>query len=386
MTQKLRALAYEFVDSSQPGKPWSRWFDRFLIVLIIANVAAVVLETVEQLHIDYGAYFYTFELISVAIFTVEYVFRLWTIVESPDGNYKSPVTGRIRYALSPLALIDLLAILPFYLAFILGVDLRFMRVFRLLRLLKLTRYSSAMHSLGSALYAQRKALLAALLLVLTMLVFASSFIYLVENEAQPEAFASIPHAMWWGLATLTTVGYGDIYPITAGGKLFGALIMILGVAMFALPAGILASGFAEEMRKQDFVVNWRMVANVPLFSFLDAAKIGEITDLLELERVPANFQIITKGDPADALYFVHQGEVEVQLSSGPARLGVGSFFGEIALLKDCTRTATVTSVCQSQLMLLSVKDFQALLRSNPDIQIALNDVMESRLKELEAAN
>ena len=386
MTQEhkhLRARIYEVIESTQPGNGIGVWFDRFLIVLIVTNVIAVILETVDQISAVYSDFFFVFELFSVAIFSIEYLMRLWTIVDGPNANFRAPVAGRLRYALTPMALIDIAAILPFYLSVFIGIDLRFMRVFRLLRLLKLTRYSTAMHMLGATLYTQRRALLAALMIVFMTLILTSSVIYLFEKDAQPEAFGSIPEAMWWGLATLTTVGYGDIYPITLVGKIFGSIVMILGIGIFALPVGILATGFAEEIRKREFVASWRMVASVPFFAFLDALKISEIADLLELKRVPADFLIINEGDPADAIYFISIGQVDVELSSGPITLGAGDFFGEIALLKECKRTASVRSISPCELMVLSVHDFQALLRANPETNASLNEVMESRLEELE---
>ena len=386
MTQEhkhLRARIHEVIESTQPGNGIGVWFDRFLIVLIVTNVIAVILETVDQISEAYSDFFFVFELFSVAIFSIEYLMRLWTIVDGPNANFRAPVAGRLRYALTPMALIDIAAILPFYLSVFIGIDLRFMRVFRLLRLLKLTRYSTAMHMLGATLYTQRRALLAALMIVFMTLILTSSVIYLFEKDAQPEAFGSIPEAMWWGLATLTTVGYGDIYPITLVGKIFGSIVMILGIGIFALPVGILATGFAEEIRKREFVASWRMVASVPFFAFLDALKISEIADLLELKRVPADFLIINEGDPADAIYFISVGQVEVELSSGPIRLGAGDFFGEIALLKECKRTASVRSISPCELMVLSVHDFQALLRANPEINASLHEVMKTRLEELE---
>ena len=388
MTQEhkhLRARIYEVIESTQPGNGIGVWFDRFLIVLIVTNVIAVILETVDQISEAYSDFFFVFELFSVAIFSIEYLMRLWTIVDGPNANFRAPVAGRLRYALTPMALIDIAAILPFYLSVFIGIDLRFMRVFRLLRLLKLTRYSTAMHMLGATLYTQRRALLAALMIVFMTLILTSSVIYLFEKDAQPEAFGSIPEAMWWGLATLTTVGYGDIYPITLVGKIFGSIVMILGIGIFALPVGILATGFAEEIRKREFVASWRMVASVPFFAFLDALKISEIADLLELKRVPADFLIINEGDPADAIYFLSIGQVQVELSSGPITLGAGDFFGEIALLKECKRTASVRSISPCELMVLSVQDFQALLRANPETNASLHEVIESRLEELEGA-
>ena len=385
MTGTLRKRIYDVIESSDPEDWKGKWFDDFMIVLIVTNVVAVVLETVESLSVAYKTFFDVFELFSVAVFSIEYVLRIWTAVESEDNRFRPPVAGRVRYSMTWLALIDAIAILPFYLEAFLSVDLRFMRVFRLLRLLKLTRYSTALQTLGAAVHGQRRVLGAALMIIVTLLVFASSIIYLLENEAQPEAFASIPEAMWWGLATLTTVGYGDVTPISAAGKVFGAFIMVLGIGMFALPAGILATAFANELRKREFIVTWRMVASVPLFRRLDALLISEIVNLLELKVMPPRCAIIERGDQADAMYFISVGEVEVDVPPEPRRLKAGDFFGEIALLKESPRTATVTSVTECQLLALRVNDFKRLLLTNPELREILTEVMEQRLAELQKA-
>ena len=386
MAESLRTRIYEIVEATQPDDVHGQWFDYFIVALIITNVIAVILETVEGLYVAYTEFFTGFELFSVAVFTVEYLVRLWVVVDSPNENYRHPFNGRLRYAVTPMALIDIAAILPFYLSLLIPVDLRFMRVFRLLRLLKLTRYSTALQTLGAVLYDQRRTLGASIFVMLILLVFSSSIIYLVEKDAQPEAFSSIPKAMWWGLATLTTVGYGDVTPATGIGKVFGATIMVLGIGMAALPAGILATGFATEMQKRTFVVHWKLVAGVPLFTSLDALRISEITQLLELNIVPADYAIVRKGEPADSMFFISRGEVEVDVGTGGARLGPGSFFGEIALLKNCNRTATVISVTECQLLVLSVEDFNNLLRSNPDMRETVNAVMDERLQQLEASD
>ncbi|PPR70723.1 MAG: Cyclic nucleotide-gated potassium channel [Alphaproteobacteria bacterium MarineAlpha3_Bin4] len=386
MAESLRTRIYKIVESTHPDDLHGQWFDYFIVALIITNVIAVILETVEGLYVAYTEFFTGFELFSVAVFTVEYLVRLWVVVDSPNENYRHPFNGRLRYAVTPMALIDIAAILPFYLSLLIPVDLRFMRVFRLLRLLKLTRYSTALQTLGAVLYDQRRTLGASIFVMLILLVFSSSIIYLVEKDAQPEAFSSIPKAMWWGLATLTTVGYGDVTPATGIGKVFGATIMVLGIGMAALPAGILATGFATEMQKRTFVVHWKLVAGVPLFTSLDALRISEITQLLELNIVPADYAIVRKGEPADSMFFISRGEVEVDVGTGGARLGPGSFFGEIALLKNCNRTATVISVTECQLLVLSVEDFNNLLRSNPDMRETVNAVMDERLQQLEASD
>jgi len=260
-----------------------------------------------------------------------------------------------------------------------------MRVFRLLRLFKLTRYSAALQMLGSAVYGQRRALGAASVIIVMLLVFASSFIYLLEKDAQPEAFGSIPQAMWWGLATLTTVGYGDVTPISVAGRVFGGFIMVLGIGMFALPAGILATAFSNEINKREFVVTWKMVASVPLFSQLDALRIYGIVDLLEMKVMPPRSTIVAKGDKADAMYFISVGEVLVDIMPEPQQLKPGDFFGEIALLKDIDRTATVTAVTECQLMVLYVGAFKRLLASQPEMRETLTEAMEQRLSDLKGS-
>ena len=378
-----RRRVFNVIDSTTPGNWKGLWFDRLMTVLILTNVSAVILETVEELAREYDGFFFGFELFSVAVFSVEYVLRVWACVEEPEAVPSPPLRRRLRFMGTPLALIDAVAILPFYLSFFLAVDLRFMRIFRLLRLLKLTRYSPALATFAAVLHGQRRSLGAALLVMLTLLIFASSIAYMFEKDAQPEAFASIPHAMWWALATLTTVGYGDVAPLTLGGKIFGGFVMILGVGMFAVPTGILATGFANEIRKRDFVVTWQLVAGVPLFSTLDASRIASIVDLLTPQLVPPRFTIVKRGESADSMYIVATGEVEVDVQPVAHRLGPGEFFGEIALLKESKRTATVTTVTECQLLVLGVGEFRRLVLDNPDLHDLLTKIMEERLAEIE---
>ena len=380
---RLKKRLYDILESSASDNWLGRWFDRFMMVLIVVNVIAVILESVESLAAAAPDFFWTFEVLSVAVFTVEYLARLWVCTENPEPGYGHPVLGRLRQMATPMALIDLIAILPFYLAFLFSVDLRFMRVFRLFRLFKLTRYSSAMETLGAVVYGQRRPLGAALMIMLTVLIFASSIVYLFEHETQPEDFASIPHAMWWGLATLTTVGYGDVTPVTPGGRIFGAFIMVLGVGMFALPAGILATGFADEIRKREFVVSWKLVAGVPLFVGLDALRVAEIAHLLRPKVVPPRHAIVRRGEPAESMYYIVTGEVEVDIHPATRTLVAGDFFGEIALLKESDRTATVTSTTECRLLYLERYDFRRLLSENPELKETITRVMEDRLIQLE---
>ena len=226
---RLRRRVYEVIEVGRGEDKLSMIVDNFLIILIILNIMAFMAETVKSVHAQYGDYFYWFELFSVIIFTIEYVARLWTSVEVPFLKRLNPVAARLKFAMRPYLIIDLLAILPFYLSAIFGVDLRILRVLRLFRFLKLARYSPALATLTRVIANESRTLLGALLLVMAMMLFASTGIYYLERSIQPDAFGSIPAAAWWAMTTLTTVGYGDVSPQTPLGKMFGSVIMILGV-------------------------------------------------------------------------------------------------------------------------------------------------------------
>lgn len=226
----------------------SQAFDRAMATLIFLNVVAVALETVKAVHDPYQHLLHAFDLASVAVFSVEYALRVWACVEDP--RYARPVRGRLRFALSPLALIDLVAIVPFYMPVVFPFDLRELRLVRLLRFMKMSRHSRAMRTVIAVLRRKREELASAVTIVSVLLVVVSSLMYFIEHEAQPEVFSSIPSAMWWGVTALSTIGYGDALPITTLGKFFGGIVALLGVGLFALPAGILASGFSEEVARR----------------------------------------------------------------------------------------------------------------------------------------
>jgi voltage-gated potassium channel len=226
-----------------------------LIGLIALNVIAIILESEPEFHQKYHIQFWNFELFSVIVFTVEYLIRVWCSIDLEETHDSSPIRGRIKYMLSPMAVIDLVAIVPFFFSLYVTIDLRFLRVLRMLRLFKLTRYSSAMGALLDVIQKESAALIAAVVILFMMLIFSASGVYLLENEVQPESFGSIPDAMWWSIMTLTTVGYGDVVPVTPLGKFFGGLVGLIGVGMVALPAAIMASGFAENLNQRRLKYN-----------------------------------------------------------------------------------------------------------------------------------
>lgn len=375
---RIKKRLYAVLEVSRADDAVSRAVDRFLIVLIVLNVLAGIFHSIEWMVTGYAALFDYFEVVSIAIFTLEYVLRVWCSTSSQRARFHHPVWGRLRFMVTPYALIDLAAIAPFLIAAAIGVDLRVLRALRLLRLLKLTRYYSAWQTFAAVFVAQRQSFFMAGFLMAIVLVLSASFMYAIENHAQPEKFADIPSAMWWAIVTLCTIGYGDVTPITPLGKVFGGVISILGLVMYALPAGIMASGFVQELRKRQFVVTWSMVARVPTFSRLGADRIGEIAELLKPWEVPPRYTIIRRGETGDSMYFIAGGEVEVDIPPKPFVLGAGDFFGEIALLHHQTRTATVTSITECQLLILEAYDLDRLIQDNPQLRDELISAARER--------
>jgi voltage-gated potassium channel len=243
----MRHAFYTILEQSNSSSV-ARVVNLLLMLLIMSNVAAVILATDREIYLELQVFFDNFELISIAVFTMEYLFRAWVCVEDP--RYQSAVTGRLKYLVSPMALVDLVAVLPFYLGIIFNIDARILRVLRLFRIFKLSRHFSAMSVLLTVIKTELPTLVSAIFIMLVMVVLASAGMFLVERDVQPGTFGTIPRAMWWATITLTTVGYGDVIPVTAAGKVLGIFITILGVGMAALPAGIIASGFNREVHRR----------------------------------------------------------------------------------------------------------------------------------------
>lgn len=245
----IRKRIFEIIEPTQGDDKLSYVFDIAILTLIFLNVLSAIISTIPSIDANYGKFFSIFEVVSVVIFTVEYLSRMWVCVES--DKFAKPFFGRIKYFFTPMALIDALAILPFYLT-ALGVDLRMLRVlrlFRLLRVLKAGRYFKAIGTIQNVFRLRKEELVMSMALIVMILILSSSVMYYVEGDIQPEAFSSIPASMWWAVATLTTVGYGDVYPVTSLGRIMGAVIAISGVGLFALPAGLIATGFMEEIQE-----------------------------------------------------------------------------------------------------------------------------------------
>ena len=247
---RLRRRIWQITDGLRTEDLAERIYEWGMSVLILSNVLAVVLGSIPEFWGSFGAELEVFESASVILFSIEYLARLWACVEDPE--YRRPILGRLRFAFTPLALIDLLAIAPYFFSTAF-VDFRFapsLRLFRVLRIAKLGRYLESLQLFGRVVVSKREELLSTLILAGIVLICSASAMYYVEHESQPEQFPHIPAAIWWAVTTLTTVGYGDIYPITASGRFLASISAVLGIGLFALPTAILGTGFLEQIQKK----------------------------------------------------------------------------------------------------------------------------------------
>lgn len=250
MLGAVKKRLFGIVEPGLQEDQLGRVYDFFMLGIIVLNVSFLCLETVDRIDARFHRFLVTFEFFSVLLFTLEYAVRAWVCTESPA--YAHPVRGRLKYLSKPLSIVDLLSFLPYYL-FMAGPNAKLisiLRLARLIRLLKLAEYSKALTFLGRVIAKRKNELATTGLVAFILLVFASTLMYMLEGDAQPDKFSSIPMAMWWGVTALTTVGYGDVFPITPLGKVVGSIVAILGIGIFALPAGILGASFLEEVQAQ----------------------------------------------------------------------------------------------------------------------------------------
>src|SRR5437763_6533068 len=329
---RLRRRLYDILEHGTVADRTGRLVGRFIVLLIIVNLIAVTLESVPEFRAHYQLLFTIVELISLAVFTIEYGLRVWAAAEHASYQHLSAARASWNYVRSPLGIIDLITVLPFWLAFALPPDVRVLLVFRMLRFLKLARYSTGMRSLLDAIYSERRALFGCVVILMGATLLAATIMHLAERNVQPDKLGTIPDAMWWAIVTLGTIGYGDVVPVTPLGRLVASVTIFVGLVMVALPIGIVATAFADEIHRRDFVVTWGMVARVPLFAELQATEIADIMRLLRAQQVEPGDVIAKRGEPGHSMYFIAAGEVEIALKHERVRLGAGHFFGEVAAL------------------------------------------------------
>ncbi|HEV2300999.1 MAG TPA: cyclic nucleotide-gated ion channel [Stellaceae bacterium] len=344
--------------------------------MVAAGIGIMLADTEAQMRQTYDAALdLSFHFVCL-FFAAEYVARLFAAASAPGGEHRAAWRSRLAWALSLAGVFDLLGALPGLLDILFGR--RYASLFGFVWVFKLVRYSPGLTSLGRVISNARHALLSVLLGFGIVLLAAASLAYLFERRAQPEAFGSIPAALWWAIATLTTTGYGDVVPRTAAGRALGGVVMVSGILVFALWAGILATGYAEEMRRRAFLRNWDLVAKVPFFHDVGAAVIAEVTRLLQPRDFPSRAFVIRRGEPGDCMYFIVSGEVEVRLRPESRRLKAGDFFGEMALLSGSPRSATIVAVTPCTLLSLDIVHFRELLARQPELARAIREEAERR--------
>lgn len=381
--KQLRRRIYEIMEAGHGVDAAARMFDVFIVTLIILNIAAFALETVPSLNAQYGTAFFVFEVFSVVVFTIEYLLRLWVAVEVPFLSGLPSWKARLRFAMRPPQVVDLLAILPFYLHAFIGLDLRVLRTLRLLRFLKLSRYSPALHTLVRVLTNESRALAGAGLLLFAAVLFAATGIYFIEGEEQPDKFGSVPASMWWAIATLTTVGYGDVAPVTALGRAFGGFVMVTGLCVLALPVAIISTGFAQEVSRRDFVVNWSLMSRIPLFAELDSREVADIMPLLHAYTLPPHVEVISEGSPGDAMYFIASGRARFCCDGREVIYEAGEFFGSVAMLKNDVNHGKVITLKRTRVLKLHREDFARLAGAKPEVARHIREIADARLKERE---
>ena len=384
----MRTQIYQILYSDR--RPLAHNVVKALVLLSVAAVVAIaMIKTLPRFDLVADAIMNTVRMAAMAVLTIELVARFWVAPEGaahafenaiPDAAQKDEVSGsRLAYLRSSLGLVDLLVVLPAWANLLYPISPHWFELTAALSLFKLSRYVPGLSLVTAVVARQGRSIYAALVVLGILLVCSATVIYMVEYETQPAYFTSIPHSLWWAISTMATVGSGDMAPITPIGRIVGGIAMVFGIAMFAVPAGILASGFAEELRKRDFVVNWQSVARVPLFARLDANAIASVAQLLKPRSVSANQVIVRRGDIADSMYFIMEGEVEVDITPNPVRLKQGDFFGEIALVENIPRTATILSLTNCRLLVLETVDFERLTTQIPDLKDQIKRISDKRL-------
>jgi voltage-gated potassium channel len=376
--ETIRRRVFEVLERGRRRDLASRAFEAVMVLVIFVNVTAAILDTVPNIVDSYGRQLLALDRACVLIFIVEYSARLWTAPEQPMFRHLPKRHARMRFAATPMMIIDLIGILPVFLELMFPAEMG-LRLLRLVRFLKIARYSPALGTIGRVIAGVRRPLFACVVLFAGLVIAAAAVMYTLEGHVQPDRLGDMPSAMWWAVVFLTKFGQADVLPHTMLGKLFAVLFMLLGIGFIALPVGIIGRGFYDEIRRRDFVVTFGMVARVPLFSALDASTIAQLVGLLKARKVAAGTIIMHKGDEADGMYFIADGDVEISVYAGNTkRLVEGDFFGEMALLSRGRRTATVTARRPTDLLVLDADDFDRLMEQNPTLANTVHKIAEAR--------
>jgi voltage-gated potassium channel len=346
--------------------------------LVAAGIGIMLAETVAEWREAYGGALEGGFQIVCAFFFAEYVLRLIAAPGAPGAAHRGRWQSRLAWATSLGGVFDFLGTLPGVLDVV--FDPGYASLFGFIWAFKLVRYSPGLASLERVISNARQALLSVLLGFGILLLLAASLAYLLERSTQPDVFGSIPAALWWAIVTMTTTGYGDAVPQTVLGRMLAGVVMISGIAVIALWAGILATGYFEETRRREFLRTWDLVAKVPFFHNVGAAAIADVAQLLRPRDYPTGAVVVRRGERGDCMYFVAAGEVEIRVRPESIRLGPGDFFGELALLTGDPRNATIVAVRPCTLLRLDIVDFRQLLGRQPELASIIRAAADRRLE------
>ena len=349
-----------------------------IIATVLVSAGMAIGLSMDQVHGEFADGEYWAVPLCSLMFALEYALRLWAAPEVDEtGHVDVEVSHRTHYAFSFMGLVDLLCWLPLVPGWLFEPG-DWLSALQMLPLFKLARYIPGLELVGTVLRNESRLLLATLSSLLVLVPLMSTLVFAAEHAVQPEVFKSIPHAMWWGIVTMTTSGYGDMVPVTPIGRILAGFSMLIGIAMLAMPVGIVANGVANEVRRRELLGNYQMVSRLPIFRGLHASAIADIASMLRPQVMPGRSVVLTRGEMAGSMYFIIEGEVEVQLESGPVILRAGEVFGEGGLIEHRPRKATVRTRSTCRFLVLGLTDFHALTQRQPDILRAIERVAESR--------
>ena len=381
-----RARVYAILRQTSFSSSGRRW-RAFHLLALGAGLLAVALSSIDKLPAALDEALIATIVIVAGIFLAEYVTRIWVAPEATRYAGMTDAAARLRWAGSVPGLIGLLAVVPAFSITTgsLHANSDASSVFCILWILKLGIYAPSMSTLGRVIANERATLSSVLIVFIIILVSASTAVHMFERAGQPEQFGSIPAALWWGVVTLTTTGYGDVIPHTIGGKMIGSVVMVCGILVLALMTGILATGFAEEERRREYLRVWDQVTKVPMFAELGTVTLSEIVGKLRVRHYPPRIVIVRRDEPGDSMFFISEGEVEVRVPQGPVRLGQGAFFGEMSLLDRQPRTATIVTTQPATMLVLYASDFYAIASNIPSLVAAVEKEAQRRRIENEDA-
>ncbi len=374
---------FELLRPNDPMPAARRWRKAHLLVLGI-GLLAVILLSIDELSTSQRVLLRGAIWCVTFFFLVEYLARLWVAPELPHWADTTPLTARLRWAASVPGLIGLLAVMPAIMLAggysIAGTDAA--SIFCILWILKLGLHAPAFGTLARVISNERAPITSVLIVFAILLMSAATGAHIVERDGQPQQFGTLPNAMWWAVVTLTTTGYGDVVPLTPIGRIIGSLLMISGIAVLALMTGVLATGFAQEERRREYLRVWDQVSRVPIFASLGVVTLSEIVGKLRTRYYPARVTVLRRGDPGDSMFFISNGEVEVRLpTGGTVRLGDGAFFGEMSLLNRQPRAATIATTTPTTLLVLYASDFYEIASHIPALAEAVESEARRRREE-----